>query len=63
MRHEYKIITFSDREFVSAKVKWQKLESQLNDLGKDGWGILSIQPMTLGGSNTGVVVFLQRQIA
>lgn len=62
MRYEYKIVNFTEKEFVNAKVRWQTLEDNLNAMGQQGWDIQDIQPQAFGGGNTGVVVFMKRQI-
>lgn len=63
MRYEYKIEQFNEKGFVKGEVKWQELEDRLNALGEKGCHIQDIHPLALGGSQSGVVVFMKREIA
>jgi hypothetical protein len=63
MRYEYKIEQFNEKGFVKGEVKWQELEDRLNALGEKGWNIQDIRPLALGGSQSGVVVFMKRETA
>lgn len=63
MQYEYKIEQFNKKGFAKGEVKWQELEHRLNSLGAEGWDIQDIHPLVLGGSQSGVVVFLKRETA
>lgn len=63
MRYEYKIEQFKEKGFAKGEVKWLELESRLNVLGAEGWNIQDIQPLAIGSSQSGVVVFLKREVA
>lgn len=62
MKYQYKIVKFNEKGFAKGEVKWQQLEDQLNALGSEGWGIQDIQPLSVGSSQSGVVVFLKREM-
>ena len=63
VKYEYKIEQFNEKGFIKGDVKWEELERRLNHLGAGGWNVQDIHPLSLGGSQSGVVVFLKREVA
>jgi len=63
---EYKIIPIVTKGWLSAKVEPCKLEEHLSSLGKEGWELVDILPLTEQsgwGSRTGeVILILKRKI-
>ena len=63
---EYKIITPSIAGWISAKMDSEKSEKLLNELGENGWELISALPLTEQsgwGSRTGqVLLILKRKI-
>jgi hypothetical protein len=47
---EYKVIT-TDRSFWSGKEKTD-IEPILNDMGRDGWDLVSVVPVSSAGAGT-----------
>lgn len=56
MRWEYKTINFVKRKFFNGAVDTELLEVQLNDLGRDGWELVSVTQNQMRG----VVLVLKR---
>jgi hypothetical protein len=42
MRWEYKVIKFSKRSFFSGTIDPEAFEAELNNLGRDGWELVSV---------------------
>ena len=63
---EYKIIPMITEGWLSAKVELCKLEDHLSSLGKEGWELVDILPLTEQsgwGSRTGeVILILKRKV-
>jgi len=63
---EYKIIKPNVEGWISAKMDSEKSEELLNNLGIDGWELISVLPLTEQsgwGSRTGqVLLILKRKI-
>ena len=61
---EYKIIPIVTKGWLSAKVEPCKLEEHLSSLGKEGWELVDILPLTEQsgwGSRTGEVFNSQKK--
>ena len=58
---EYKTLK-TDKSFWSGKDKTD-IEKVLNDLGRDGWELVSVVPLsvTAGGATTGLQLFFKRK--
>lgn len=63
MKYEFKIVSFSETDGSLGHMDWQTLQSQLNELGQQGWDVSGLQPLAVGGPHAGVVVFLRRPLA
>ena len=63
---KYKIIPLVTKGWLSAKIEPRKLEEHLSSLGKEGWELVDILPLTEQsgwGSRTGeVILILKRKI-
>ena len=56
---EYKIIK-TEKSIWSGKDKTDT-EQELADLGRDGWELVSVIPLTQGGTTNGLQFFLKRK--
>jgi len=56
MRWEYKIFNFSKRSFWGCVINAEELQSQLNELGRDGWELVN----TTQNPMSGILVVLKR---
>lgn len=61
MAWEYKIVSFEKVSFLSNKMKHEELEQQLNELGREGWELVSAESRTSYSSDKEMVLFLKRQ--
>lgn len=56
---EYKIVK-TEKSFWSGEDK-SDTEKILNDLGRDGWDLVSVIPLSQGGSTNGLQCFFKRK--
>jgi hypothetical protein len=57
MRWEYKVIKFSKRSFFSGTIDPEAFEAELNNLGRDGWELVSVTQNQMAISVNEVTVF------
>lgn len=60
MTWEYKTIELDFSGFFSAKVDEGRLEREMNDLGQQGWELVTTIDIASTGSSTGVVLLFKR---
>ncbi|HWK55104.1 MAG TPA: DUF4177 domain-containing protein [Hyphomicrobiales bacterium] len=61
MRWEYKVVRFKKGSFMTGQLDMQELEQQLNELGREGWELVSIAPVGLHRFSRELAVALKRQ--
>lgn len=57
MRWEYKTLHFTKRSFFSGAINTESLELQLNDLGREGWELVSLAQVN---HMQGIIAVLKR---
>ena len=57
MRWEYKTFSFKKRSFFTSIIDAEAFQAQLNELGRDGWELVSV---TQSGTLLGILVVMKR---
>lgn len=57
MRWEYKTFSFKKRSFFTSMIDAEALQAQLNELGRDGWELVSL---IQNGAMLGALVVMKR---
>lgn len=57
MRWEYKIFTFKKLSFFTSAIDADAFQTQLNELGRDAWELVSV---TRSGTASSVLVVMKR---
>jgi hypothetical protein len=57
MRWEYKTINFTKRSFFTGAIELDNFDTQLNELGREGWELVSV---TQNQMQRGVVAVFKR---
>ncbi|GAB3992784.1 DUF4177 domain-containing protein [Spirosoma daeguense] len=62
-RFEYRILDVSAGGFWGGKVDAQELTNRLNELGQEGWEVVSVVDTDIyGGGTKGLLVTLKREL-
>ncbi len=60
---EYKVVTYDTKGFWGGNVEVSKIETQLNELGNDGWKMVSCTStnQSYGASKSIVCIFIREK--
>ncbi|AQG78141.1 DUF4177 domain-containing protein [Spirosoma montaniterrae] len=62
-RFEYRIIDITAKGWLGGKVDAQDLTDKLNEMGREGWEVVSVVDTEVyGGGSRGLLVTLKREI-
>lgn len=60
---EYKVLDIATRGWWSGKINFQELASKLNELGREGWEVVSSSDINKWeGASRSVIVILKRPL-
>jgi hypothetical protein len=61
-KYEYKVLDIPVKGFFGGKVDFKAVSKQLNDLGEEGWEVVTMQDINMyeGGSRK-IVIILKRE--
>lgn len=60
-RWEYHVLSLTTSGFLGPKVDIQSLYVRLNELGEQGWEVVSAAPITIGEGRTQEVMFVLKR--
>lgn len=58
---EYKTLDYKERAFLTGMIKIDNLEAQLNDLGRQGWELVSSAPLEYFKSTRSLTLIFKRK--
>jgi len=62
MKWEYKTINYEKRSFFSGKIDRAELNEKLNDIGREGWELVSISGSSGWGAAAGILAVFKRPL-
>lgn len=60
-RFEYKTVKISPKSIWNSEIKPEEIDDVLNDLGRQGWELVSVQDLTVSGMSISYLYTLKRQ--
>ncbi|GAB3541080.1 DUF4177 domain-containing protein [Spirosoma fluminis] len=63
-KFEYRVLDVAASGFWGGDIDSQTLTDKLNELGRDGWEVISaVDTAVYGGGSKGLIIMLKREIA
>lgn len=60
-RFEYKTVKITPKSIWSTEIKSEEIDDVLNDLGREGWELVTVQDLSVSGSSFSYLYTLKRQ--
>ncbi|MCA5004423.1 DUF4177 domain-containing protein [Sphingobacterium bovistauri] len=60
-RFEYKTIKIAPNSMWTTEIKVEDIEETLNDLGRQGWELVSVQDLSMSGTSFSYMYTFKRQ--
>jgi hypothetical protein len=61
-KFEYKVLDVLAKGFFGGKVNFQELADKLNDLGEEGWEVISMEDTNMWeGASRSIIIILKRE--
>ena len=62
-RFEYTVLEIPTKGFLGYKIDFESLNTQLNDMGRKGWEVITLSNSNLHqGSSKGMLIILKREL-